>query len=232
MDDLVLWEDDALLVVNKPAGMLVIPGGFDRSTPLVKVLRERFGNLWVVHRLDRDTSGVLVFARTAHAHRALNTQFQERQVAKVYHALVCGDPPWTARTVSLPLRPNGDRRHRTVVDHERGKPARTRFRVLERFVGYTLVAAMPESGRRHQIRVHLAALKLPIVADALYGAPATDETISLRRIALHAFSLSLRHPSEGTTMTFEAPYPTDMASALEQLRGQRGNARQAERKRF
>ncbi len=214
----VLWHDEALLVVNKPAGVLVIPGGFDRSTPLSEVLRVHFGPIWVVHRLDRDTSGVLAFARTAAAHRALNTQFQERRVTKVYHALIGGEPPWETRTVALPLRPNGDRRHRTVVDRERGRASRTRLRVLERFGSHALVAAMPESGRRHQIRAHLAALGFPVVADILYGARDADTIPPLRRVALHAFSLSLRHPVTGVAMTFEAPYPADLRAALRHLR--------------
>ena len=130
----VLYQDDGILVINKPAGLATLPDGYDPSLPHIKsVLEPQVGPLWIVHRLDKDTSGVLVLARSAAAHRSLNTQFEERLVSKVYHALVIGNPDWKVKTVSLPLRSNGDRLHRTVVDQARGKPAVTHFKVLERF---------------------------------------------------------------------------------------------------
>jgi 23S rRNA-/tRNA-specific pseudouridylate synthase len=122
-----------------------------------------------VHRLDKDTSGVLLLAKTAQAYRALNLQFQQRQVRKTYHALVAGKPAWQERWVRLPLRSNGDRHHRTVLDLERRKPSETEFHRLEGFDGYALIDAILHSGRIHQIRAHLAAIDLPIVADPLYG---------------------------------------------------------------
>src|SRR3990172_12705504 len=152
LDDLILWSDDSLLVVDKPAGLTTLPDGYDPEAPDLKgVLLPDFGPLWIVHRLDRDTSGVMVLARSPQAHRALNTQFQEHQVSKVYHALVMGEPDWTEKDIDLPLRPDGDRRHRTVVDFQRGKPSLTRLRVLERFEQFTLIEAIPESGRPHHL---------------------------------------------------------------------------------
>jgi RluA family pseudouridine synthase len=232
-EELVLWFDQTLLAVNKPAGLLVVRGGFDDSPYLAQLLEPQYGRLWVVHRLDRQTSGVLALARTAQAHRALNTQFQERRTTKVYHALVHGDPSWTEKTVDLALRRDGDRRHRTVVDPQHGKPSITHLRVLQRFGRYTLLEATPKTGRTHQIRAHLAALGLPIVADALYHgdkrlclsdiAPtASTESDSHRplmeRVALHALRLKVAHPITGETLHFEAPYPADFAATLRQLR--------------
>ena len=167
---LELWSDGALLVVNKPAGLPTLVDGYDPAAPyLLGLLKESFGPLWVVHRLDRETSGVIVFARNADAHRALNTQLEKHQAQKVYHALVDGSPEWTEKTVRLPLRTNGDRKHRSVVDIRRGKVAETQLRVLRRFGAISLVQAIPRTGRTHQIRVHLAAQGCPVISDALYG---------------------------------------------------------------
>jgi tRNA pseudouridine32 synthase / 23S rRNA pseudouridine746 synthase len=230
--DWVLHIDEALLVVNKPAGLPTLPDGYQADAPyLVGLLQEAFGRLWVVHRLDRETSGVLALARTAEAHRALNLQFQEREIAKIYHALVVGKPAWDERTVNLPLRADGDRRHRTVIDRARGKPSTTACRVLGRLGDYTLVEARPKTGRPHQIRAHLAAEHLPIVGDLLYasqgGGLLGDAGARLRRLlvddaplarlGLHALALTLEHPLGGGAVTFEAPYPPDLAEALARL---------------
>ncbi len=235
--ELVLHIDEALLAVNKPAGLPTLPDGYrPDSQYLVGLLQETFGRLWVVHRLDKETSGVVVLARTAEAHRALNTQFQERKVAKVYHALTVGQPEWDVHRIELPLRPDGDRRHRTVVDRTGGKPAATSFRVLERWPHYVLLEALPQTGRTHQIRAHLAAEGLPIIGDVLYasqgGRLQNEERLALRRLlvddaplarlGLHARSLTLEHPTTLAVLTLEAPYPPDFAEALARLRGAGG----------
>jgi RluA family pseudouridine synthase len=239
--DMVLWSDDTVLAVNKPAGLLTIPGGYQPEPHLRDILEPVFGRLWVVHRLDRDTSGVLVLARSAAAHRALNTQFQEHTTAKVYHALVRGSPEWDQHTVDVALRPNGDRRHRTVAlrdDKARNsKPALTACRVIERLGEYTLLEAIPKTGRRHQIRAHLAYLGLYIVADELYRERSTHrdgigshpqgnwtDTVEhslIPRTALHALTLTLLHPLTLESMLFEASYPEDFAIALGRLRQQK-----------
>lgn len=130
----LLWSDDHLLVINKPAGLSTLSEGWDPAAPYLKALLEpSFGPLWVVHRLDKETSGVLVMARSAETHRLLNAMFEGRQVSKIYHALAAGLPPWQKQTASHPLRANVGHKHRTAVDPRRGKPSVTHFQVLERF---------------------------------------------------------------------------------------------------
>src|SRR4030042_369091 len=119
----LLFSDEALLLINKPAGLSTLPDGYNPSLPHIKsVLERQFGALWIVHRLDKDTSGVLLLARSAEAHRELNTQFEQHKVSKLYHALVVGNPEWQEQTVSLALRPDGDRQHPTVIEPAAGTP--------------------------------------------------------------------------------------------------------------
>lgn len=230
----VLFSDESLLVVNKPAGLSTLPDGFNPTLPYIKsVLERHYGRLWIVHRLDKDTSGVLLLARSAEAHRALNTQFEQHRVSKVYHALVVGSPEWQDQTIKLPLKPNGDRLHRTVIDLQTGKPAVTYFKLLERLGNYCLLEAIPETGRTHQIRAHLYALGLLIVGDKLYGrrrvpqdGQATHEdhmqadglSGMVDGMALHALSLEISHPLSGKKMKFDAPYPKKLIEILGQLR--------------
>jgi len=215
----ILYQDDSVLAVNKPAGLPTLPDGYNRAAPcLIDLLKQQFDRVWVVHRLDRDTSGVIVFARTAEVHRALNIAFDSRQVHKVYHAIVIGVPEWDEHLIDLPLRPDGDRRHRTVIDRARGKPALTRVVVLERFSQHTLIEAQPATGRTHQIRAHLAALDLPLAGDVLYGGK--DAASLIQRTALHARSIKFTHPVTREVLLLSAPYPNDFVATLAQLRGQ------------
>jgi 23S rRNA pseudouridine955/2504/2580 synthase/23S rRNA pseudouridine1911/1915/1917 synthase len=231
----ILYADESLLAVNKPPGLASLPDGYDPTAPHLRgILEPVYGRLWTVHRLDRQTSGVAVLARTAEAHRDLNTQFQQRRVLKVYRALVLGDPPWDEQTVALPLRADGDRRHRTVVDLRLGKPAVTRLRALERFRRFALVEAVPETGRPHQVRVHLREAGAPVACDPLYGDGAriflSDlpsgvqkergmDRLLLGRLGLHAWSLTVEHPVAREMLTFQAPYPADLELVLGILRG-------------
>ena len=213
----ILYSDDQIVVIAKPAGLLSLPDGWQAELPHVRgVLEPQFGRLWVVHRLDKDTSGVMVLARTSEAHRALSIQFERRDVQKTYHAIVFGTPEWQHRRVSLRLSQNRGRRKRTVVDR-RGKPAQTDFRVLRRFRAFSLIAAVPHTGRRHQVRVHLYALGFPIVNDPLYGENTADHPLPIHRLALHARRIEFTHPTTGKRVGFSAPHPPDFAAALENL---------------
>jgi len=218
--DLVLWSDETLLVINKPAGLPSLPDGYHPEMPYVRSLLEpSFGRLWVVHRLDRQTSGVLVLARNANTHRHLNTQFADHQVLKIYHALVNGVAAWEDQIVDQALRANVGHHHRTIVDPLRGKPATTYFKCLRRFRSYTLLQARPATGRTHQIRAHLAFLGLPLIADALYGGEtfSIEGDIPISRPALHAASLRLVHPTSGQEITYQAPYPDDLRHTIQIL---------------
>lgn len=216
----VLHEDAHLLAVDKPAGRLVIPGRDGAEPSLRAELEARFGRLWVVHRLDRSTSGVLVLARTAAAHRALNLAFDRGEPRKRYLALVRGVPPEEQR-IEVAIAPGRKGRMRPAApDDPRGKPSATVVRRLEAFPAHplgggplALVEALPETGRTHQIRVHLAALGAPLLGDARYGGPRRVGEVAVPRVMLHAARLELPHPATGARMVFEAAPPEDFRAA-------------------
>jgi len=217
----ILYSDEHILIINKPAGLSVLPDGWAKDAPyLVKSLEEGYGRIFIVHRLDKVTSGVMVFARDAETHRALNIQFENHQAEKVYHAIVQGNPRWDEKTAKHPLRANVGHKHRSMVDDRNGKPSETRFKILKRFQARpeqgrgdsVLIEAKPMTGRTHQIRVHAYALGHPLLGDTLYGA---EETDVIARPALHAYSLTI--VMNGEPMAFKAPYPDDFRVALERL---------------
>lgn len=234
----ILRESPDFIVVLKPAGVSVIPerpgmpefAGAGTEPPLTELLAPAYGKLYVVHRIDKETSGLVLMARTKAAHAGLSLAFQERRVEKVYRAIVAGRPEWEETACELRLRSDGDRQHRTVIDARRGKQTRTSFKLLSALGPYSLVEARPETGRTHQIRVHLASLGHPVLCDGLYGSGKPillsdfkrgrrgdpfDERPLLSRLALHALSLSLE--SGGERLAFEAPYPRDFQALLNQL---------------
>jgi pseudouridine synthase, RluA family len=208
----ILFEDHYLLVVDKPAGIPVLPDGWEPDAPyLAKILEEKHGKIFIVHRLDKVTSGAMIFARDAETHRALNIQFEKHEVQKVYHAIIEGNPKWEEKTTKLLLRINVGHKHRTVVDDRNGKPSETRFKILKRYPSSAWVEASPLTGRTHQIRVHAAALGHPLLGDGLYGA---EKTSMIERPALHAYSLTFTHPVSHEKVVFTAKHPQDFATAL------------------
>lgn len=218
----ILHCSDVLLAVNKPPGLSSIPGGWETGAPsLFELLQKDYGDLWIVHRLDRGTSGVILFARTAAAHRTLSLLFETRAIRKIYHAIVVGNPRWDEHTARHPLRFDVGHRHRTVVDHGKGKPSETAFRVLERLNGFSLLEAHPGTGRTHQVRVHAYALGFPLLADDLYGdaRPGVGQDMALPYPALHAYSLEFGF--EGESFSFTAPYSEDFRRVLAKLKKRR-----------
>jgi tRNA pseudouridine32 synthase/23S rRNA pseudouridine746 synthase len=219
-----LYIDEHLVAVDKPAGRLVIPGRAAPERTVLDEAREAHGRLWVVHRLDRGTSGVLLLARSAEAHRALNLAFDGRRVAKRYLAIVRGSPPDEQR-IDAWIAPARKGRMRAVpAGDARGKPSATVVRVVERLAGsgLALVECLPETGRTHQIRVHLLAAGTPLAVDPAYGdgaplAGAGGEVL-LDRTPLHAAALELRHPVDGRALRIEAPLADDLRRVLDDAR--------------
>ncbi|MDR1787231.1 MAG: RluA family pseudouridine synthase [Treponema sp.] len=235
----ILYEDDLLVAVNKTAGLTVGADRWDAAAPrldrlLAAALAEREpeagGTLYMVHRIDKDTSGLVVFAKTQETQRSLSAAFETRRVRKRYIAAVRGRPLWQETACDLPLVPDGDKRHRTIIDRYRGKKSLTRFALLGSAGNYSIVEARPETGRTHQIRAHLAALGHPVLCDDLYGTvkplllseikPAYrgdrwSERPLLARLGLHAAALSL--PRHGTMLSLNAPLPRDLGALIAQM---------------
>jgi len=208
----IIHSDDAFLAVNKPTGLLTVPGrGVDKRDCLYHRVLERFSDALVVHRLDMDTSGLILFARSPEAQRSFGNQFENREVAKTYIAIVEGIIEKNDGMIDFPMRKDMTQRlpPKHLVDCVRGKKAITEWRVLERGAATTRVALFPKTGRSHQLRVHMQAIGFPIVGDPIYGSPAPKDRGSLgsERLMLHAQSLELRHPVTGEPFQLECPSP-------------------------
>lgn len=228
----IIFEDDDIMVINKPVGLVVHPAAGHHKGTLVNALLHHAPQLEVlpragiVHRLDKDTSGLLVIAKNLEAHTELVRQLQARQVKREYAAIVSGQMTGGG-TVDAPIGRHGTQRKRMAVT-EFGKDAVTHYRVLERFPSYTYLRVMLETGRTHQIRVHMAHIQHPIVGDPVYAGRfklpphASDELITMlrqfKRQALHAVQLGLTHPRTKEFCQWQAELPEDMQNLLEQLR--------------
>ena len=222
----VVFEDEHLLVINKPPALTVHPGAGRPSGTLVNAVLARVPGLarvgsrqrpGIVHRLDKDTTGLLVVAKTSVAYASLSSQVARRTVNRTYLALVHGVLPHEERTITAPIGRHPRHRTRMAVV-PRGREAITRYRVLERLARYTLVEAHLVTGRTHQIRVHFAHIGHPVAGDPVYaGRP--DE-LGIGRQALHAHRLQFVHPASGKEMAFEAPPPADFTAAVERARAQ------------
>lgn len=230
----IIYADDDIAVLSKKSGILIAADRFNPDAPRLDLFaREELGDLFAAHRIDKDTSGLIVYARNQEARRALSIQFEKREVRKVYHALVYGHPLWQELTVDLPLQPDGDSRHRTVVNKKFGKPSQTFFRNIGGCGPFSWIEARPVTGRTHQIRVHLAESGFSIVCDPLYGGnqkpvrlseikrkwrgDEVEERPLLSRLALHAYSMEITHPVTNNRMTFCAEYPKDLDATRRQL---------------
>ncbi len=239
----VIYEDETMLVVNKPPGIVVHPARGHWGGTLINAVLYHCHNLsdiapgrpGIVHRLDRDTTGVILFMKEDVAHRHVARQFEQRRTKKEYLAIVEGEMKYKSGKISFPLGRHRTSPRKMTVRMEDGREAQTFYEVLERFRGYTFVKAMPRTGRTHQIRVHLAEMGHPVAADELYSkAPAvylselrggeehaSDEEPLLARQALHAHRLEIEYPGRKKRIEFVAELPEDMGRLLEALRKHR-----------
>lgn len=229
----ILLENDHFVVLNKPSGLLSIPDREGKEFSLKQMLQEKYGQIFTVHRLDRDTSGIIVFARDEETHKFLSQAFEERTVEKYYQGIVNGVPPIKKKTINEPIAENMTRRGVMLI-HQRGKQSITDYEVLEEFGKFSLVQFRIHTGRTHQIRVHMQHEGHPIVVDELYGDPkpilvssfkrnynlsksAEEEKPILGRLGLHAARLQFTD-AQGVSYNIEAPLPKDMRALLQQLR--------------
>ncbi len=223
----IIFENDDLLIVDKPAGMVVHPAPGHESGTLVHAALAHVPDLegiggeerpGIVHRLDKETSGLLVVAKNERAHRWLQDQFRKRTVEKTYLALVDGRPPTPSGRIEAPIgRNTTHRKLMAVVPLEKGRTAVSEYRTLENLPAHTLLEVHPLTGRTHQIRVHLAFLGCPVAGDTIYGR--RKPSLALDRHFLHAFRLKIVLPGESSARVFEAKLPHELAEALEEARG-------------
>ncbi len=232
LDNYIIQENDNRVAINKPSGLLSIPDREGKEISLKILLKEKYGNIFTVHRLDKDTSGLIIFAKNETAHKFLSQQFEARQTRKIYQGLVIGVPAEEEGSIDAPIAEH-PAQNGTMIVHRKGKEALTDYKVLESFGIYSLLQFRIHTGRTHQIRVHLKDIGHPIVCDPLYGdgkpvlvsslkskfklsKDVEEERPILGRLALHAFQLSFTDMN-GEMVAIEAPLPKDMRATLQQL---------------
>ncbi len=234
LEQLIIFENDDLIALNKPSGLLSIPDRHDDTLKAAStLLKQRYGQVFTVHRLDRDTSGIIVFAKHEAAHKYLSRLFESRNVEKYYLGLVSGEPVHPTGSVNAPIMEHPVQKGK-MVTNAKGRPSLTDYEVLEAFGLYSLLKLRIHTGRTHQIRVHMKHLGHPVVVDELYGRKdpvllssikkkfklgkfTEEEKPLLNRLGLHAFQLKFRD-EKGTELLLEAPLPKDMQALLQQLR--------------
>ena len=224
----IVYEDSDLLVVDKPKGMVVHPAAGNPDGTLVNALlfhcKESLSGIGgvvrpgIVHRIDKDTSGLLMVAKNDHAHASLSQQLQEHSITRRYQAIVYHNIREEEGTIDAPIGRDPKNRLRNAINYDHGKPAVTHYKVIERFGKFTWIEARLETGRTHQIRVHMASVKHPLLGDSLYG-PASNKEGASRQM-LHAGILGFQHPSTGEYMEFESPLPEDFEKVLKRLQKQ------------
>lgn len=231
----LLYEDERLLVVTKPAGLLTIPDRAGSQNNLLAELQKKYGKVFIVHRLDRETSGILCFARDEAAHRHLSMQMERHTADKFYFALLDGVLHHDEGEIDKPIGEHYQIPGKMMVTNA-GKPSLTFYRVIERFLRFTLVEAQLKTGRTHQIRVHFQSIGYPLAVDALYGRRerfllseikgkkyksgknTEEERPLMERSSLHASRLRVQHPGTGETLEFKSELPKDFTAVLSQLR--------------
>jgi len=218
MEPDILYEDDLLVVINKPAGIIVHPDGKHDYPALTTWLEKKYKEFHLVHRIDRETSGVLMVAKTVEAFEHVKSQFQNREIKKTYRAFVYGPLKEERGVIDKPIGSGrgGVGPRSASLPHGTTRDALTTYRVIANGAACAYVEVFPKTGRTHQIRVHFSSIQHPIVADSLY-APSRPKLLGFERLALHALSLVFTHPS-GKEMTFEAPLPPDFVAAESHLR--------------
>ncbi len=231
--DLILFENDDFVALNKPAGLLSIPDREGKEVSLKSLLLAAYGTIFTVHRLDRDTSGLIVFAKNDMAHRHLSMQFENRETEKIYTGLVHGILHEKFGTIDAPIAEHSYKAS-TMIIHNRGKESKTDYEVIDEFKKYSLVQFQIHTGRTHQIRIHMKHIGHPLACDAIYGdgnpillsslkkkfnlsKNADEETPILKRLALHAGILKFKDPAE-QVIELTAEFPKDLRATLQQLK--------------